>query len=196
LTAAEIRTRARITAVWTALGSPPLRRNRGRAFWRGGDGLNVTLNDNKAVWHDHARGEGGGVLDLVCLVRNCSRQDALRWLANFLGITLPRTIPEGGQNWQRERKEMREAELWATTAGALVEISVEDENIADRAALTRIAGIAQVGGQELLDEFRSWRSATPELTAAMVRAGMASNVRLQKALAAWLLERGIVVVAA
>ena len=34
----DLITRARITHVWAAFGGPPLRRRRGRAWWREGEG--------------------------------------------------------------------------------------------------------------------------------------------------------------
>lgn len=58
----------RITAVWLALGGSPLRYGRGRAWWRDGNGYNVSVNDAKSTWYDHAADEGGGILDLVVRV--------------------------------------------------------------------------------------------------------------------------------
>ena len=48
------------------------------AFWRGGDGANVTVDLSKAVWKDHKTGDGGGV----------------RELANRMGMTLPAFLRE------------------------------------------------------------------------------------------------------
>lgn len=39
------------------------------ATWRDGDGLNVSGDDARGVWHDFAANEGGGVLDLIVRVR-------------------------------------------------------------------------------------------------------------------------------
>jgi hypothetical protein len=80
--------RVRISEVWSALGGASLRHGRGRAFWRDGDGHNVSLSDEKGVWHDFATGEGGGVLDLVQHVRGGSRSDALRFVADLVGVLL------------------------------------------------------------------------------------------------------------
>lgn len=76
----------RISEVWRALGGGELQRNRGRAWWRNGDGWNVSLDDAKGAFYDHARGAGGGVLDLIQLVRGGSRAEAMEWLKGFAGV--------------------------------------------------------------------------------------------------------------
>ena len=88
MTARELIGRASITEVWLQLGGPELRHNRGPAFWRDGDGLNVSIDEGRGVFFDHARNEGGGILDFVQAVHGCSRQDALRWVANFYAMPL------------------------------------------------------------------------------------------------------------
>lgn len=70
-----------IYTVWAALGGGPLQYGRGRAFWRRGDGWNVSVNESKGVWRDFVTGEGGGILDLVCIARDCDRREAYGWLA-------------------------------------------------------------------------------------------------------------------
>ena len=80
--------RASITDVWTALGGGELRHGRGKAFWRDGDGDNVSLDDDRGVWYDHARGTGGGMLSLIEIVLGCDRRDALRWLAGHHNVRL------------------------------------------------------------------------------------------------------------
>jgi hypothetical protein len=87
-TAAEIISRVCISDVWQALGGDPPKHGRARAFWRNGDGLNVSLSDDKGCWHDFATDEGGGILDLVQRVQGGRRPDALKWLADFAGIYL------------------------------------------------------------------------------------------------------------
>jgi len=78
-----------IGATWQQLGGDPPRRGRARAFYReGGNPGAVSLNDEKACWHDFVTGEGGGVLDLVQRIRGCNRADALRWLSETVGIPL------------------------------------------------------------------------------------------------------------
>lgn len=86
--ATEVVERVRISDLWSALGGGPLRHGRGQAFWRDGDGYNVSLNDAKGVWHDFASGDGGGVLDLVQHVRGGNRADALQFVADLAGISL------------------------------------------------------------------------------------------------------------
>ena len=75
-----------ILAVWHALGGGPLRANRGRAFWRDGDGQNVCLYPDTGTWHDFARSVGGGILVLVETTIGCDRRGAVEWLAVNFGI--------------------------------------------------------------------------------------------------------------
>ena len=65
----QVLDRVPISQIYRALGGPKLRGTRGPAFWRRGDGLNVSLNDSRSCWRDFKASEGGGVLDLVQRVR-------------------------------------------------------------------------------------------------------------------------------
>lgn len=96
---------ASIGAVWSALGGPPLRHGRGQAWWRDGDGHNVAVDEPRGVWHDHARGEGGGILDLIQRVLDSDRRVAVQWLADHLGVTLDREpmSPSERRQWARRR---------------------------------------------------------------------------------------------
>ena len=130
-TATEIVSARPITEVWSALGGGPLRHGRGRAFWREGDGFNVSLSDSKNAWRDFATSEGGGVLDLIQLARSCSRQDALRWLADYAGIPLvDRPLsPEEKRAYAEargaEERDLREAAYFAQAVQALAEHALE-----------------------------------------------------------------------
>jgi hypothetical protein len=105
----EILGRARISEVWAALGGGRLRGGRAPAFWRKTRDANVTLDDQKGVYFDHARGEGGGTLDLVQKARGCDRQGALKWLAGLAGVRLddrPMAEPER-RAYAQARREAR-----------------------------------------------------------------------------------------
>lgn len=75
-----------ITAIWRTLGGGPLRANRGRAWWRGGDGPNVALDPAGGRWFDHATGIGGGIVALVQVAMGCDGRAALAWLGENFGI--------------------------------------------------------------------------------------------------------------
>ncbi len=134
MTAGEILERVTITEVWEALGGSPPRFRRASAFWRETKDLNVSLNDEKGAWYDHARGEGGGVLDLVMHIRGGSRADALEWIAERFCLPL-----EGRELTPAERRRYaRVVELakplaraaWHWRQGRIAEL-----NDAKRAAL-------------------------------------------------------------
>ena len=97
-------------------GTPARKPNpkaRGIGFWRLGDGENIKLDDHTGTYFDFARGEGGGILALIQKVRECSKQEALRWLADMAGIpfstdrrrrqdTAPIWMQAKVWGWQRE----------------------------------------------------------------------------------------------
>ena len=88
VTAQDIVDRVSISAVWEALGGGELRWGRGKAFWRDGNGYNISLNDQKNCWYDFITGEGGGVLGLIKHVRGGTPKEDLHWLADFAGVVL------------------------------------------------------------------------------------------------------------
>ena len=90
-----------IAEVWRALGGGELRRGRGRAFWRDGDGFNVGIDSQRGTWRDFATNEGGGKLKLIQTVLNCSKQDAFKWLADLAGIRLS---PERAHSREERRR--------------------------------------------------------------------------------------------
>ncbi len=76
-----------IDKIWQALGGGQLRRGRGRAFWRNGQGFNVAIDVERGSWWDFARCEGGGKLDLIQRVRGGSREESLKWLSGVTGVS-------------------------------------------------------------------------------------------------------------
>ena len=186
---AEIAARVRISELWTALGGGELRGGRGRAFWRAGDGFNVSLNDTKNCYFDHAQGEGGGVLDLVQRARDCDRKTALAWLADFAGVPLGEPLtPAERRAWAAERRQVRQdarlARWWSVAAAALAESVLEElpSYALERARLTRLLRVAR-DPTGRVGEFKEWRRTEPEFTAAMVRGGRDAERRRQVAAA-------------
>ena len=190
--ASDLIGRARLSAVWVDLGGPELRRGRGRAWWRAGGGYNVALDDVKGAWIDHARdNSGGGILDLITIVQGCSRAEALHWLADHLGESLPMATPERRREWRRQREERRAARWWGIAARALAEELLDGLHMADPNRLPITALLSTVRTVGLLDAYRGWRAANPALAAALVAAGRVSECRRQVALAAYVAELGV-----
>jgi hypothetical protein len=89
--APEITAGVRFSDVYQALAGVKPRRTgsdtwRAPAIWR--DGINVSMDDSRGVWHDFKTDDGGGVLALVVQVRGGTRQNALHWLADLTGTRL------------------------------------------------------------------------------------------------------------
>jgi hypothetical protein len=70
-----------ILDVWRGLGGADLRHGRGRAFWRGGNGYNVSVDTDKNAWFDFVANIGGGSLRLVEVALGADRPAALSWLS-------------------------------------------------------------------------------------------------------------------
>jgi hypothetical protein len=200
----------RISQVYHALvGKEPRRTGsttfRAAAIWRDGDGLNVSLNDARGVWHDFTANEGGGVLDLVIRIRGGTRQDALRWTADFAGFSLddrPLSATESA-HWARQRRqvelELPKARLWRRAAVALSEQVLEGL----KAALTdpklprpEIGEIAywttqltswrRLDGAALVAEYLWWAEHQPRLTGGMIFDSTMRETTERRALCAFL----------
>jgi hypothetical protein len=188
--AADIISQVRISAVWAALGGGELRHSRGVAFWRkGADGYNVSLDDAKGTWYDHAAGAGGGVLALIEKARGSSRADALHFVADVAGVPLDdkELSPDDKARWARERRELEKhlpaARLWRRGAVALGEealielkaalfdpIAPQPEPGEIYRLTQQVARWQRMEGAELVAEYGWWREHSPDLTAGLVHA--------------------------
>jgi hypothetical protein len=183
----EILSRVRISQVYVELGGPTPRGNRVPAFWRGGDGLNVSLDDKRGVWHDFTTDDGGGVLDLVARVRGGSRADALRWCAELAGVPLEDKplSPIERESWARGRRDLERnlpiAQCWQRAAISMTEelldqlkAGLSNPNLPQpeigeiRGAESLLVSLRRKDGAALIDEYRAWLEEHPGLTAALV----------------------------
>ncbi|HWQ57123.1 MAG TPA: hypothetical protein VN442_25780 [Bryobacteraceae bacterium] len=192
-TASEILSRVKIGDVFHALtGQQPHRAGRdtwrAAATWRDGDGLNVSGDESLAVWHDFATDEGGGVLDLIVRVRGGSRQDALRWLAEYTGTPLEdRPLsPEERAEYARKRdaleRDLPKARYWKRAAVLLVEETLDglkaalfapDTEMPDPREIQHLEGtllrLRRLDGAPLVKEYRDWCILRPAFTETLVR---------------------------
>jgi len=197
--------RVPISQIYRALGGPKLRGTRGPAFWRGGDGFNVSVNDSRGVWHDFASGEGGGILALVIRVRGGGRADALRWLADLVGVPLDDKplAPEDREQWARDRRELERilptARYWRRAAvciaeelleslkGALFNLALPQPDVGEIASVENLLGsLRRVDGGALVREYRSWLERFPGHTAALVRVAKRHEQASRRALMEYL----------
>jgi hypothetical protein len=185
VTASELASGTPITAVWELLGGPKPVRGRARAFYRGGENSHaVSLNDTKGCWYDFAANLGGGILDLVQHVLGIDRQNALRWLADSLGVQLDsREFTEADKCEFARSRRLAERDAQNAHWFVLAAIAIVDEALAEakpydvsRAVLTRLAEALRSG--EAVKEYRAWAEHSPELTAAVVRAGRGYDERI------------------
>ncbi len=179
-----------IVSVWSALGGSQLRGNRGQAFWRNG-GYSVAINANKGAWRDHRDGTGGGALALVEMVLGCPRSAALRWLEENCGLDARRSFSQEERTKRgKQIAERTNVESWCIAAQALTEDALDElePNDSGRTYYTRLLGIIRARGPGAIKEYHAWWAINPELTRAMVRAGMSSQARVQCRLALYLLE--------
>jgi len=177
----DLKRRAPIADVWLALGGGKLQHNRGRAWWRGGDGPNVAIYPDQGRWCDFTAGTGGDVVKLVRTVRQCSFADAVKWLAEFAGVDIGPTCPiyhRPDTGWLRDRDDAR---YWRIAAEDHAEELLEmlPDTDPDRYALTRLLEVIRTGDLSMVNLFRDWRRRAPRTMYAMVRAGQAYAARQQ-----------------
>lgn len=180
-----------IISVWTALGGGELRGNRGRAFWRNGDGWNVAVDAEKNAWFDHRGPRGGGVLDFVKVVLGCDRAAALAWLEMHCGLDATRPLSHGERRARADAAGVAEqAHCFGIAASALSATILEQLQCDDpeRGSYERLRQIVRRGGPALVEEYTAWLDQYPLLTASMVRAGKASDARIQRNLAFYIRE--------
>jgi hypothetical protein len=101
----------RITDVWTALGGGPLRYGRGRAFWRNGDGFNISVHDGKG-WYDHRDNTGGGILGLIQIALGCNRRAAIDWLRDSMGLKVDGAPQVDRRRYRAARSEAERFVEW------------------------------------------------------------------------------------
>jgi hypothetical protein len=188
LNIAEIKARARIADIWLGLGGAELKGRRGVAFWRSGTGLSVSVDLEKGVWFDHVAGAGGGAIELVQAVRGCSFSDALRWLADFCGISGgPVHHHHDHEADDDSRNDRRWSFWWGFACETLCELLLEELPFwaQERYPLTQLLARLRLGPESLLHEYHEWRERFPELTTALARVGRQADARRQKRLMAW-----------
>jgi hypothetical protein len=181
-----------ISTVWQVLGGDPPRCGRARAFYRNGENPGaVSLNDEKGGWYDFVAGQGGGVLDLVQQVRGCTRQAALRWLADLSSVPLDRNplsrterrryararmrVPGVAQelsDWTRGLYLVAQRDVTATSSLLtwLLEHNTEPGS-AHRLAVGRLQGLRAATPREIAAVYVDARRRDSSAVAAIVRLG-------------------------
>ena len=172
MTACEIVAGARISQVWQALGGGELRKGRGRAWWRNGDGWNIAVDDRRGCWYDHRDGIGGGVLDIIAHVHGGTRQEALQRLAGLTGTVLDGAPSDrmSAQDCAEERRIREEAPYFVYVAKLMAEEALEVLSPTDteRAVYTSLLAALEA---TLEAEYRAWVSHSPQIAAALVARG-------------------------
>jgi hypothetical protein len=190
--AQQIKSKASIVQVWSALGGGKLRLNRGVCFWRkGADGFNVSLDARQNVWFDHVAGQGGDTIALVEQARGCGFKAAVVWLADFLGVNVsskPAHRDRIDTSWPSD---LKWATYWRISVEALTELTLETLSDAhpERFELTVLLRVIRHSDSGLVGEYRRWKAYYPQLTHALARAGRSADARLQRRLALWITER-------
>ena len=215
----QILSGVKISEIYHSLtGKPPRRTGadtfRAPAAWRKGDGLNVSMDDSRGIWHDFVTDEGGGVLDLIVRLRGGNRQDALRWLAGFAGVPLEDKplSPVEREDWARRQREIEailptarywRAEAVCTAETILTEIKSRlfdplppaPDDLSQPAPLRgkgifeleeALTRLRALEGADLVADFRGWERDYPGMTAMMVRSAKHREHAAQRALLAYL----------
>src|SRR5262249_2891561 len=155
---AELKRRADLIEIWHRLGGGPLRRGRGQAFWRNGNGYSVSLDPEKQLWHDFATGDGGDVIALVQTIRKCGFLEAAEWLANHTGVRVSKWIQRDAHADNNWATDLRTATWWRMSAEALAEHALQslDPVHPERRDLTALLATIQLSDAALVNEYRQW----------------------------------------
>jgi hypothetical protein len=84
-----------ISDVWRMLGGEPIENGKARAWWQGDPDRAVSIDDRTDRWHDTGNADGGGILELVAIVRGCSPADAALWIEDELNLAVWTAIVTG-----------------------------------------------------------------------------------------------------
>ena len=165
-----------ISDVWERLGGGPLHHGRAVAFWRGGNSLNVSIDCDRNVWFDHARGFGGGVLRLVEVVQRCDRPRALRWCSHqgFIpdAATSSRERLRLAQKRARVNAAVEEVQYWRRARTAYLEkvkaVAVQQWKEAALADSAEELYRLQTDGEGVVALYRDHLQRDPGWTAALI----------------------------
>lgn len=176
-----------ILAVWERLGGGEIRHGRGRAFWRNGDGWNVSIDLEHNRWLHFPTQAGGGPLQLVEVALPADRRGALNWL-QAEGFIEPRRqlTPEEKRQYAQTladaKAQARLALAWLTER--LFELDLAKTAAVDFAsdriavdALTAAAAehcrLSQLDAPGVIRAWQAARLADPAETKRLERGGLA-----------------------
>ncbi len=147
------------------LGGPEVNQGRCRAFWRGGDGRNISVDGER--WFDHVGGRGGGPLQLAETVLGDA--EGRRWYQERYGRVLCR--PKAAR-----RVPVVPDELLRRVVAALADLRKQiAEDDADLALWSNIDRIARAGGAE----WRRFRERVEIADSALYRHWLGCAVELE-----------------
>ena len=182
---------------------------RGPASWRAGDNPSaVSLDDERAIWHDFVTDQGGGVFDLVITCKGGTRKDALQLVADFAGVPLETHQTEQSEQererWLEHKRTLR-AELHLAQYWKRGAIKISEELLDElKAPLldSRLAFQCPVGeiyetgrflqrmraldGLELIEEYHVFLELQPGYTAALVKWAQGREQQERRALLSFL----------
>jgi hypothetical protein len=155
------------------------------AFWRNGDGFNVAIDCERGVWHDHAHGEGGGILALVQTALGCDKPGAVAWLEQngFIAARDPHVRRVAADARRDVARDLPGARLWRSAS-----IDLAEENLVSlKSALFNpeqpspdgcqirlltgfVAALRRADDAGVVRLYREWMARCPNTTKAMVDA--------------------------
>ena len=157
-----------INVVWERLGGGPLRGSRGKAFWRRGDSLSVSINPAKGSWFDFRDDLGGGVLKLVETALGCDTGAALGWLEQNCGLDPRRPLSRAERFKHVSRiHDLQNAEYFRRAVVIIAEQILEDLpfDSPERLGLTLMIQAPPE------DSYQYFRLSYPKFAAGLVLAG-------------------------
>src|SRR5262245_2507765 len=164
------------------------KRWRGRCPIHHGQGYNFSVDPETGRWRCWSGcGRGGDIVALEMAMMGAAWRDAVAGIECIIGRALldrPTTRAARraiAERRERERRELREAELFRFTAMSMAEQILDGlpEAVPERYLPTQLLLELRAGhGVALLAIYRDWRTREPRLTAALVLAGERSWHRM------------------
>ncbi|MFN9922187.1 MAG: hypothetical protein ACK555_20720 [Acidobacteriota bacterium] len=155
------------------LGGPEVIHGRCRAFWRGGDGRNISVDIER--WFDHVTGRGGGPLQMA--VEVLGEAEGRRWYQERYGRVTCR--PRAARRVPVVADELL-SRIVAALADLRKQVAVDDDELALWANVDRIA---RTGGEEWRRFRERVEIADPEMYRHWIKCAVELDADAQRATA-------------
>lgn len=129
------------------------------ATWRGGNGLNVSIDTEKNLWYDFKMNEGGSIIDLCMKIEGLSFYEAIHALGHRYGIS-----PDAGDTPQPRKPRSKDQPNWVKVATAAKTQNENGLSVTERRLAQRVQKLSEgktdgdvlnVATQKVIEEYHT-----------------------------------------